>query len=91
LTGLYQLAPDPPIDKYSLLCLFQRIFGRQDVEIIPWEDSAADKSLVNTRRDFDFTIQSYQEQISQMKRWIDAHPGWYGARYGTKLTRDKFF
>jgi dTDP-4-dehydrorhamnose reductase len=81
LTGLYQLAPDPPIDKYHLLCLFQQIFDRQGTEIIPSEEMAADKSLVNTRKDFDFVIQSYPEQIVQMKHWINAHSDWYGGRY----------
>jgi dTDP-4-dehydrorhamnose reductase len=81
LTGLYQLAPDPPIDKYRLLCLFQQVFDRKNMEIIPWESMAVDKSLVNTRSDFDFVIQDYPEQISQMKRWIENHAGWYGGRY----------
>jgi dTDP-4-dehydrorhamnose reductase len=83
LTGLYHLAPEAPIDKYHLLCLFQQVFGRQNMAIVPSEDMAADKSLVNTRRDFVFAIQSYPDQVARMKQWIDAHRAWYGGRYGS--------
>lgn len=73
LTGLYHLVPDEPIDKYSLLLLFRSVFDRTDIEIEPYEDFVADKSLINTRNDFDFKVRDYKEQIIDMRNWIDKY------------------
>jgi len=77
LTGLYHLSPSEPIDKYSLLCLFKEIFGRDDIDIEPSDDFAADKSLINTRTDFDFTIRTYREQVQDMHDWVKARGDMY--------------
>lgn len=77
LKGLYQLVPQEPIDKYSLLCLFQSIFNKNDVVITKNEIVVSNKSLLNTRKDFDYTVKGYREQIEDLKIWIVNHKKLY--------------
>jgi dTDP-4-dehydrorhamnose reductase len=90
LTGLYHLTQNEPIDKYSLLKLFKEIFSRDDIEIQPSDDGAVDKSLVNTRTDFNFSIKSYREQVNDMLTWVKTHENMY--RYTiTKKEKETLF
>lgn len=73
LSGLYHLVPTELIDKYALLKLFRETFAKTDVEISMNHDFAVDKSLVNTRTDFQFEIRNYEKQIQDMKDWIQIH------------------
>ena len=73
LSGLYHLVPNRTIDKYSLLTLFRETFGRTALSVKRTQGLAADKSLCNTRTDFDFAVRDYPRQIQDMKQWIDAH------------------
>jgi len=70
LTGLYHLTPKQPIDKYSLLLLFKDVFKRKNIDITPDDGFVVDKTLVNTRTDFDFEIKSYPDQIQNMRDWV---------------------
>ena len=74
LTGLYQLVCPQPIDKYSLLCLFHEAFPNEGLHIHKVDGPALDKSLINTRTDFDFPVSPYPQQIAMMRDWIQAHP-----------------
>ena len=73
LCGLYHLVPEKHIDKYNLLLLFQKSFSKSDIEICYKDNVVLDKSLVNTRTDFNFLVKEYPEQIEDMKAWIEAH------------------
>jgi dTDP-4-dehydrorhamnose reductase len=77
LTGLYHLIPQGNISKYALLCLFKEEFGKMDVEIIPYEQLVVDKTLINTRTDFDCRIPTYPEMIHEMASWINEHKRLY--------------
>jgi len=77
LTGLYHLVPAKSIDKYSLLCLFRDAFGRSDIEIKPDDGFVVDKSLINTRSDFDFSVRDYAKQVSDMREWVERHKSLY--------------
>jgi len=81
LKGLYQLTPEEPIDKYHLLLLFKQVFNKSDINIIPYGELEIDKSMVNTRTDFDFRIKPYPEQVYEMREWINSHRSFYGDRY----------
>ncbi len=81
LTGLYQLAPKEAINKYNLLLLFQQVFHKDDVHIIPYDSFRVDKSLANTRSDFLFEIKPYPTQIEEMRDWIYDHKSIYGKKY----------
>jgi dTDP-4-dehydrorhamnose reductase len=73
LTGLYHLTPPFQINKYELLQLFKDIFDRNDIDITPYEEFRVDKSLINTRTDFNYVIPSYSQMIEEMQRWISDH------------------
>jgi dTDP-4-dehydrorhamnose reductase len=77
LTGLYHLVPSRNISKYELLKLFAETFGRDDISIRPVIGTQVDKTLINTRTDFDFTVKSYSEMVVDMKRWVEAHSQLY--------------
>lgn len=73
LSGLYHLVNNETINKYKLLCLFNRYLKNELVEVIINDSLYVDKSLVNTREDFDYKVPSYEQMIKDTKEWIDAH------------------
>lgn len=77
LKGLYHLVPSNSISKYALLGIFKESFGRHDITIKPTSDVVLDKSLVNTRNDFDFTVSDYPDMIREMHEWIANHSTLY--------------
>lgn len=79
LTGLYHLVPSNGVNisKYELLKLFRDEFGHNDLVINPSDTLSQDKTLVNTRTDFDFTVSDYPQMIKEMHNWIDAHNTMY--------------
>ena len=42
-----------------------------------------DKSLFRKRTDFSFIVPSYEQQIKEMREWVDAHPSLY-SHYNVK-------
>lgn len=77
LTGLYHLVPANNISKFDLLTIFRDVFSRNDITLERMDAVAADKTLLNTREDFDFTVPSYVEQIHEMRLWIENHLHFY--------------
>lgn len=76
ITGLYHLVNNNSIDKYSLLNLFNGI--RNNPIKIKIDDSVhINKSLVNTRRDFNFNIDSYDVMVRELRMWIDKYHDMY--------------
>jgi dTDP-4-dehydrorhamnose reductase len=73
LTGLYHLVPDKSISKYDLISLFKEEFNRDDINIHEDNDKVANKSLIRTRNDFNFTVSDYKKMVSEMKQWIQNH------------------
>lgn len=73
LKGLYQLVPNESISKYNLLRLFAKTFNRKDIQVNPSDVNAPDKTLVNTRTDFDFPVSSYEKMLVEIKDWIATH------------------
>jgi len=73
LTGLYHLTPAATITKYELCRLFRDAFDRKDIEIVPYDGFVVDKTLVNTRSDFDFGLPDYPEMINRMALWVREH------------------
>ena len=81
LCGLYHLVPEESINKYDLLKLFQKTFGKTNVIIEREEQVVLDKSLVNNRTDFSYKVKSYPVQIEYMKKWIEANKDLYPLYY----------
>ncbi len=77
LTGLYQLVPKHNISKFDLLKIFKEVFYRDDITIIPSNDVSLDKTLINTRTDFEFDVSDYQTMIKEMHKWIENHKNLY--------------
>lgn len=73
LTGLYHLVPDENISKCNLLKLFQKVFNRDDININDDSSKIANKSLVRTRKDFDFKVNSYEDMVINMRKWVEDH------------------
>ena len=77
LCGLYNLVNNESISKYDLLILFNTYFRNNSLTILNNNDLKLDKSLRNTRKDFSFTVPSYERMIIEMKQWVDTHPDLY--------------
>lgn len=72
--GLYNMVPRESINKYELLCLFNRELRREPIEIVPQDTFAADKSLVRTRyEDFDYEVPDYEVMVRELGEWMRAH------------------
>lgn len=78
LTGLYHFVPNANISKFDLLVMFKDVFDRADLQIGKTEGTAHDKTLVNTRTDFDYSVPDYKTMIKEMRNWIESHPDLYG-------------
>jgi dTDP-4-dehydrorhamnose reductase len=81
LTGLYHFVPDTNISKYDLLLLLKDVFARDDIKISATEGIAHDKTLINTRKDFDYAVPTYREMLEEMKEWIETHKSLYSHYY----------
>lgn len=77
LTGLYNLVNNTSINKFDLCSLFNKYFRASEVEINPNDKLQLDKTLKCTRTDFSFRVPSYEQQIKEMREWVDAHPSLY--------------
>lgn len=81
ISGLYHLVNEQKISKYQLLNLMNVEFARKNI-IVPDNSYIIDKSLVNTRNDFSFSVKNYSEMLIDMKKWIQDHKSIYN-HYGT--------
>lgn len=73
LTGVYNLVNNESINKYELLQLFNKHFRNNAVQIHKSEQLILDKTLINRRKDFDFSVPRYEQMIIEMKDWVDNH------------------
>lgn len=77
LCGLYNLVNNETISKYELIQLFNESFKDGQLMTHKSEDVALNKSLINTRNDFDFAVPSYESMIIEMKAWVNDHRDLY--------------
>jgi dTDP-4-dehydrorhamnose reductase len=77
LNGLYHLVPEKSISKYELLVLLKNIMNRNDIDISAYNNDIVDKSLLNTRKDFEYIVPDYSAMIYGMKEWIKQHQSLY--------------
>ncbi|MED4885859.1 SDR family oxidoreductase [Lysinibacillus sp. FSL R7-0073] len=77
ITGLYHLVNTSPISKYDLLQLLNKHFMDHTIKITPHQLINVNKTLINTRNDFSFTVPSYEEMMIDMKEWILQHKNLY--------------
>lgn len=77
LTGLVHLTNNKKINKFNLITLFKEVFERECVSIIPYNGYKVDKSLLNTRNDFNPDVPEYEEMIQEMREWMNSHKSYY--------------
>jgi len=77
ITGLYHLVYSEKISKFDLIKLFAESFDMKNINIHPKETYKVDKSLINTRTDFNYSIPDYKKMIMEMKEWIYNHSNLY--------------
>jgi dTDP-4-dehydrorhamnose reductase len=70
LTGLYHFVNNNKISKFDLINHFNYFFMDEIINIIPKSDYVVDKSLLNTRTDFEYSFKCYKNMIKEMKDWI---------------------
>ncbi|KNF09647.1 dTDP-4-dehydrorhamnose reductase [Gottschalkia purinilytica] len=73
ITGIYHLIPKEKISKYELLILLKSTFGKSEINIYEDNQIISDKSLLNTRTDFNYMVHEYTEMLKHMKTWIEAN------------------
>lgn len=70
ITGLYHLSVEEKISKFELLRLIQGVFQKLDVEIIPDSHMVLDRTIKNTRKDFQYSTPSYKQMLLELKDWM---------------------
>ena len=69
ITGLYHVTNNNSINKYELLNLFKK-YTNKTIEIIPIDGKNVNKSFVDTRKELNYTIPSYEEMVKEMIEFI---------------------
>lgn len=69
ISGIYHLTNNEKISKYDLLKLFAK-YTEKEIKINKYEDYHSDKTLIDTRKEFDYTVPSYEEMIKEMTEEI---------------------
>mgnify|MGYP003586559201 CR=1 FL=1 len=82
VAGLVNLVNNTSINKFELLCLFNKYFRSSELCIVPSEAVYVDKSLVRTRMDFSFIVPSYEQMMVEMAEWVNANKSLYPHYFG---------
>ena len=75
-----QISNGQGISKLDLLRLFQSIWKKNDVEIVPVDANGVDKSIRKSER-VNFPVPTYREMLEELKQWMDARRELYSANY----------
>lgn len=75
--GLYNMIPDTGISKFELLKLFNSYLRNDEIEIIPVDKMAADKSLKRTRWKFSYKVPGYEQMVAELADWMREHKDLY--------------
>ncbi|EHP51014.1 dTDP-4-dehydrorhamnose reductase family protein [Odoribacter laneus] len=78
--GLVQLSNGIGISKYDLLCLFKDIWGKKDVNILPYDTYSVDKSIARSQR-FIYSVPAYKKMLIEQREWMNQHKDLYSQLY----------
>lgn len=81
ITGLIHLTNGNKIAKFDLLNVFEAVFKTANKNIIPYEGKIVDKSLKSTRHDFDYSVASYEEMVTDMHTMMQENEERYRENY----------
>ena len=76
-TGLYHLTNGIPVNKYDLLHLFKN-YTNKNIEIRKVEGIATNKSFIDTRKEINYLLPTYNQMISDMVTLIKNNRTLYG-------------
>ena len=65
ITGLYHVTNNQSINKNDLLNLFKK-HTKKDIDIVAVDGKEVDKSFIDTRKEIDYVIPSYDEMVKDM-------------------------
>lgn len=72
VTEIYHLVTNEPIPKFQLLKSMHKYYTQsQAEEILPFDQYETDKSLINTRSDFQYQVPSYNIIMDEMIEWVE--------------------
>ncbi|CAH0300450.1 dTDP-4-dehydrorhamnose reductase [Peribacillus frigoritolerans] len=74
ITGLYHLGSEEKVSKLVLLKMISEIFEKKDVEIIPDSNLVLDRTIKNTRTDFQYQVLPYEKMLEELKEWLRNKP-----------------
>lgn len=77
VTGLINAVPSSSINKYELVCLFNKYLREGKIKINPIDGINADKSLIRTNKSWNYEIPDYETMILEMSQWIKKHKELY--------------
>lgn len=75
--GLVNAVPSSSITKFDLLGLFNKYLRGSELTIKPIDGVTADKSLIRTNFEFDYTIPDYETMVREMADWMKEHRSLY--------------
>lgn len=64
-TGLYHVTNNKSIDKFTLLNLIKK-YTKKNILIHPFDEKECNKSFIDTRKELNFIIPTYEEMIREM-------------------------
>lgn len=76
ITGLYHVTNNSSINKYDLLNLFKK-YTKKEIQINKIDGKDVDKSFIDTRKEINYTIPSYEEMVLEMVALIKSKPYMY--------------
>lgn len=82
ITGLYHVTNNSSISKHDLLQLFQK-YTKKNISINPVDGKNINKSFLDTRKEINYVIPSYEEMIKDMVEFINNHETLYQQYFGS--------
>lgn len=79
-TGLIQLSNGIGISKYDLLNLFKELWGRNDLEIFPYDANGINKSIAKSEL-FNYEVPDYRQMLVLQKEWMKKYSLLYSSIY----------
>jgi len=79
--GLYHITNNDSINKYDLLNLFKK-YTQKNIEIVAVDGKEVDKSFIDTRKELNYSICSYDEMVKEMVDSMNSNPKLYGQYIG---------
>tara|TARA_Y100000768_G_C23986657_1_gene689268 strand:+ start:1272 stop:2135 length:864 start_codon:yes stop_codon:yes gene_type:complete len=65
ITGLYHVTNNKSIDKFALLNLFKK-YTKKNILINPFDQKELNKSFIDTRKELNFKIPTYDQMVKEM-------------------------